>query len=177
MAMFSDPKKNIDQCGIQPGMNIADFGSGSGYYALEASKALMGTGHVYAIDVQKDLLARLKNLAIRQHVFNIEVVWGNIEKPEGTRLKSGSIDLVLVCNLLFQIEDKKTLVDEIKRILVPGGRVLVIDWSDSFGGIGPHKNNVITEDQALALFERAGFAKDRPVQAGSHHYGMIVKKL
>ena len=64
--MFSDPVKNIEQCGIQTGMDIADFGAGSGHYTIAGSRALMATGRVYAIDVQKDLLAKLKNEATRQ---------------------------------------------------------------------------------------------------------------
>ena len=107
--MFSDPVKNIEQCGIQAGMDIADFGVGSGHYSIAASKILMSTGRVYAIDVQKDLLAKLKNQATREGLYNIEVIWGNIEKINGTGLREFSIDLVLLCNILFQLENKENI--------------------------------------------------------------------
>ena len=111
--MFSDPIKNIEQCGIQAGMEIADFGSGSGHYSLAAAKALMSTGRVYAIDVNKDLLTKLKNHASREGMYNVEVIWGDLEKPRGTKLRDMSVDLVFLSNILFQLEDKEGHVGQV----------------------------------------------------------------
>jgi len=49
--MFSDPKKNIEQMQLEHGMKIADLGSGSGFYSLEAARVVGDGGKVYAIDV------------------------------------------------------------------------------------------------------------------------------
>ena len=175
--MFSDPAKIVEQCGVQPGMDIADFGSGSGHYALSASKALMATGRVYAIDIQKDLLTKLKNVASKQGLYNVEVIWGDIDKLGGTKLRDASVDMVFLGNILFQLENRGVAIQEVKRVLKPGGRVAVVDWEGSFGGIGPHPNQVVTKEEALSLFEKEGFHKDRELSAGSHHYGIIMKKL
>jgi len=177
MALFCDPKKILDQCGIQVGQVIADFGSGSGVYCIEASKALMSTGKVYAIDVQKDVLVRLQNDARSQNLSNTDIVCGDVEKVGGTKIREASVDLVFMCTILFQLEDKKSALLEAKRILVPGGRVLVVDWTDSFGGIGPHKNDVVSKEKVCDLFEKAGFSQEREISAGSHHYGFIFKKM
>lgn len=175
--MFSDPKKNVEQCGIQAGMVIADFGSGSGFYSIEAAKALGGTGRVYAIDVQKDLLVRLHTHAHAEHIHNIDVIWGDIEHVGGTKIADGKIDLVFMCNILFQVQDKKSCVTEAKRLLVPGGRIVVVDWAESFGGIGPHTDQIVSKESALSLFESLGFSKEREISGGAHHYGIIFKKL
>ena len=175
--MFSDPEKNIEQCGIQAGMSIADLGSGSGFYTIAAAKALISTGRVYSIDAQKDLLAKLKNSAARDGLYNIEVIWGDIEKLNGTKLSDASVDMALLCNVLFQVEDKKTLIQEIKRILKPAGKVLVVDWEDSFGGIGPKPNDIVKKEWIVENFQKFGFHLDREISAGSHHYGLIYKKL
>ncbi len=175
--MFSDPAKNIDQSGIQSGMEIADFGSGSGHYTIAAAKALAASGRVYSIDIQQDLLAKLKNNASREGLYNVEVIWGDIDRPKGTKLRDASIDLVLLCNILFQLADKDAAIAEVKRVLKPAGRVLLVDWSDSFGGIGPKPEAVIPKMKAQAMFENAGFHLDREITAGSHHYGLIYKKL
>jgi len=175
--MFSDPQKNIEQCGIQAGMDIADLGSGSGFYTIAAAKALMSTGRVYSVDTQKDLLTKLKNHVTREGLYNVEVVWGNIESLGGTHLLEGSISLAMVCNVLFQLENKSEAIQEIKRILVPSGRLLVVDWTDSFGGIGPSKEMIFTKESAQSTFEKNGFSLEKEISAGSHHYGMIFKKL
>ncbi|MBI4155772.1 MAG: class I SAM-dependent methyltransferase [Candidatus Zambryskibacteria bacterium] len=175
--MFSDPEKVIEQCGIQAGMTIADLGAGSGRYSMAAAKALASTGKVYAIDVQKDLLSKLKNLAVREGLYNIEVIWGDIDKVNGTKLREASIDLALLCNILFQIESKENIVKEIKRILKPHGRVLVVDWTDSFGGLGPKPEAVVKKETTKEMFQKTGFHLDREIFAGAYHYGMIMKKL
>ena len=171
---FSDPTKNIEQCGVQAGMDIADLGAGSGFYTIAAAKALMSTGRVYAIDAQKDLLSKLKNEATRQGLYNVEVIWGDLDKVNGTKLRDACVDLGLVCNVLFQLENRKGLVSEVKRILKPTGRVLVVDWSDS-GDLGPEKT--VSKESVVKMFEKEGFHLDREIKAGSHHYGLIFKKL
>jgi ubiquinone/menaquinone biosynthesis C-methylase UbiE len=175
--MFSDPEKNIEQCGIQAGQEIADIGSGSGFYTIGAAKALISTGRVYAIDVQKDLLTKVKNNAVREGLYNVEVIWGDIDKVGGTKLRDASIDLAFLCNVLFQLENKANIVKEIKRILKPAGRVLIVDWTDSFGGIGPKPDVVVKKDKVMDMFEKEGFHLDREISAGAHHYGLIYKKL
>lgn len=175
--MFSDPKKNIEQIGIKQGAIVADIGSGSGFYTIETAKTLLSTGKVYSIDVNKDMLLRTKNLADKENLSNVEIVWGDAEKIGGTNLKDSMVDICLLCNILFQVEDKKNLLSEVKRILVSGGKLVLIDWSDSFAGLGPKKESVIKEEDALKLLEQNGFAKERNIKAGSHHYGMIFKKI
>jgi ubiquinone/menaquinone biosynthesis C-methylase UbiE len=175
--MFSDPIKIVDQCGISPGMEIADLGAGSGHYTLAVAKALASTGMVYAIDVQQDLLSKLKNTAAREGLYNVEIIWGDVDALNGTKLREMSVDLVFLCNLLFHLENKKEVVKEIKRILKPAGRVLVVDWADSFGGIGPKPNTVVTKEKAKQFFDEAGFHLDKEVNTGPHHYGLMYKKL
>ncbi len=175
--MFSDPIKNIEQAGILPGMEVADFGAGSGTYVLAVAKALMATGRVYAIDVQQELLSKIKNNAVREGIYNIEVIWGDIEKQGGTKLRDNSIDFAILSNILFQVENKNAVISEVKRVLKQGGGVLVVDWSDSFGNMGPKVDHVVTKSDAMSMFEKAGFHLDKEIQAGSHHYGLIYKKL
>ena len=175
--MFSDPVKNIEQCNIQVGQEVADLGSGTGAYAIATSRALMATGKVYAVDAQKDLLTKLKNEASKQGLYNIEVVWGDIEKVNGTKLRDYSVDWVLLCNVLFQLEDKQNIVKETQRILKPAGKVLVVDWADSFGGIGPQPKMVVKKTAVMNMFEKVGFHLEKEIKAGSHHYGLIYKKL
>jgi len=175
--MFSDPEKNIEQFDLGKGSYVADFGSGPGAYSFSAAEAVGSGGKVYAIDVQKDLLEKLKNEAKNvRHLNNIDIIWADLEHVGGTRLRENSIDAVMAVNLFFQLEQKDNTCLEIKRILKPGGRILFIDWSSSFGGIGPQPQDVFTEDHARKLFEKHGFKEDRTINAGAQHYGIIFRK-
>jgi len=175
--MFSDPQKNIEQAQIPLGATVADLGSGSGHYARALSKAVGENGKVYAVDIQKDLLTKLKNEATQEKMNNIEVVWGNVENEKGTKLKDESLDAVLISNLLFQIEDRDTLAKETQRIVKKRGVVIVIDWSDSFGGLGPEQSKVVDKTTAGSYFSSHGFLFEREIDTGKHHYGIIMRKV
>lgn len=174
--MFSDPENNIKQFALAPGMMVADFGSGSGFYSMAAARAVMPNGRVFAVDIQKDLLEKLKNGARQNHISNIEIIWGDLERLGGTKLRESSIDAVMICNLFFQMDNKDGLCLEAKRILRPNGRVLVVDWAGSFGGVGPLDKDVVSKMQMTNLFQDHGFVLDREISAGAEHYGLIFRK-
>ena len=176
--MFSDPEKNIEQFDLGKGSHVADFGAGSGFYSFAAAKAVGGAGKVYAVDVQKSLLEKLKNEARNvKHFKNIEIIWADLDHVGGTKLRENSMDAIIAANVFFQLEQKDNACTEIKRILKPGGRVLFVDWVSSFGGIGPQPQSVVPESEAKKLFEKHGFTEDRFIDAGAHHYGIIFRKV
>ncbi len=173
---FADPTHNLEQFGLTPGMHVADLGSGSGFYTIAAAKLLKDGGKVYSLEVQKELLTKIKSEAERNHLNNIEIIWANIEKLGGTKLRERSMDAAIISNVLFQIEDKRTFILEVKRILKPEGRVLFIDWSESYGGMGPSATHVVSKSNAEALFKAEGFSFERELSVGAHHYGIILKR-
>lgn len=172
--MFSDPEQNIAQIALSEGDHVADLGAGSGHYSMAAAKVVGGAGKVFVIDIKKDLLDVVRMNAEKSGIKNIEIIWGDIEEVNGTRLRDQSVDAVIVSNVLFQVKDKAGLVTETKRILKPGGKVLVVDWSESFNNLGPHTSQVFSEDEAKNLFTQAGFSIHKEITAGDHHYGFMV---
>lgn len=175
--MFTHPSRNLEQFGLSQGHIVADLGAGSGFYSIEAARMVAPTGRVYAIDIQKDLLTRLQKEARKNNIGNIEILVGDLEKLGGTKLRDISIDRLILSNILFMVEHKKDLVCEIKRVLKPGGRVLLIDWSASYGNMGPHYDSVVYKDDAAKLFISAGFQMDGEIEAGDYHYGIIFRKV
>ena len=154
-------------------MKVIDFGAGSGFYTLEAAKRVGRNGRVFAVDVQKDLLERIRSTGKSQGLNNIEVIWGNIEKIGGTKIRDGLVDRVIVSNVLFQVEKPDELALEVKRILKSGGKVLVIDWSD-VSSLGP--KTPFSSAKAQILFEKSGFKLDQSFGAGEHHYGLVFSR-
>ncbi len=174
--MFSAPEKNIEQLGLLENQIVVDFGAGAGAYTIAAAKALKETGKVYAVDVQKDLLTRLENTCREQHVNNVSFIWGNIEVPGGSKLRDQSADVVIISNVLFQAPNKQGIIEEAKRLLRHGGKLLVIDWTASFNGMGPTPEQVFPELEAHKLIESLGFSFDHPLSAGNFHYGLLFLK-
>lgn len=172
---FSDPEYNIAQLMIPEGARVADLGTGSGAYAIAAARIVGPTGEVLAIEVQKELLSRLKSAAKTEGLHNLEVIWGDLERLGGTKIRDFSIDVALVSNVLFQIEDRRGFITELKRIMKQNGKVLVVEWSDSYSGLGPRPEEIIPRSDVQTLLEKHHFVLEREIDAGDHHYGLIFR--
>jgi ubiquinone/menaquinone biosynthesis C-methylase UbiE len=163
--MFSDPQKIIDSLPIAVGSSVADLGAGVGAWSIPLAKKVGSSGKVYACEVQQDMLVRIENEAKQHGVTNIQTVWSNVE------------NWVIAANVLFQVEDRTRFIKEITRILKPGGRVLLVDWKESFGNLGPHEKDVIHEQEAVVLFEGGELRKiPLEIDGGSHHYAIVFRK-
>jgi len=154
---------------------VADFGSGSGHYTLLLAEIVGNSGRVFAFDIQKELLSRIKKSAFELNFENVHCVWADLDEPNSTSLKEDSLDRIFITNILFQVEDRKALIREAKRILKPGGKVLVVDWSESFAGLGPKEADVLKMKVAEQIFTEEGFSVEKGIEAGEHHYGFVCK--
>lgn len=172
--MFTDPVKNLKAFGLREGEIVADLGAGTGFYSILAGQ-MVPHGKVYAIDISKDFLEVIKNKVKDAHLKNVEIIWGNIEKKGGTGLSDSVVDAVIVSNVFFQIEDKATLIEEIKRILKKHGKVLFIDWSPGKESVLKIKG-AVPKDETVRMFEKSGFVLNREINTEMHHYGMIFNK-
>ena len=174
---FLVPDEIIKSLTLENGMIVADIGAGSGAFAIPLARNVGDGGKVYAIDINKEVLVKIKKDAKEANLSNVEIIWANAEVKDGTKLSDNSVDFVLVSNLLFQAEDKKGLVEEISRILKPKGMIAVIEWKGSFGGIGPKESAVVSESEAQKLFSDSLFAEYNKFNAGDYHYGVVFVKI
>lgn len=173
---FSNPQTILQNLTIGPGSVVVDLGSGSGHYSMAASRLVGTEGRVYAVDIQKDLLERLQHTAEGEGHHNIEIVWGDIDQYGGSKLREGTADVVLLCNVLFQSENKPNAIGEAVRVLKPNGRLVMIDWTDSHFGMGPDQSMIVSMDEARELCTKYPLTEDRTFEAGPHHWGLVMRK-
>ena len=168
---FLNPQEVLNELKIEGEMIAADFGSGSGGWAIPLAKILK-FGKVYAIDILEEPLSALKSKAEIQRVYNIETISSNVEK--GIKLPDLSCDLVLLTNLLFQIEDKKRVLTEAKRVLKKGGKILVVDWLPE-ALQGPREGRV-SPDEVKKIAKNLNLKLEKEFRTGIYHYGLIFIK-
>jgi ubiquinone/menaquinone biosynthesis C-methylase UbiE len=169
---FVVPENVVTHFHLHEGDRVGDFGAGSGFFEKILSRIVGKTGKVYAFEIQKQLVERLADMARIERLDNVEVLWCDIEFPDGCKLKEGVLDAAVLSNTLFQFEDKGVALDEIRRLLRRGGKLLLLDWSESFGGMGPQMKDVVSETDARTLVEQHGFTFIQSFPAGAHHYGL-----
>lgn len=173
--MFSTPSICLSQFNIEPGMIIADLGAGTGAYTLEIASRIGASGKVFAVEIQKGLVDKLVNECKEKKLTQVSVLWDDMDDINGIGLKDESVDRIVIANTLFQLDDIQKFATEVKRILKPKGSALVIDWSESFGGIGPAPQYVISQSRAQDIFEKVGLFTVKSINAGEHHYGFVVQ--
>ena len=169
---FLNPEEVLREFGIYGTQDVGDLGAGSGHFSLAAARRLEG-GRLFAVDIEKDMLKRLVSEANERGLDNVHSIWGDISAHRGVPLAEATLDRAILSNVLFQAHDRDAVVAEVKRLLKPGGKALVIDWQED-SAFGPHRHHKVREEAALSLFVRHGFTKERSVDAGDHHYGIIL---
>lgn len=153
---------------------VADLGAGTGFYSV-ATGQIANKGKVYAVEISKDFLHTIIGKVKDAHLNNVDCLWGDVEKIGGTKIGDNVIDKVIASNVFSQLENKENFIGEVKRILKINGEVLFIDW-DASSPI-PHKGILVSKEKVKEMFETKGFKVDREIDAGNHHYGMILVKV
>ena len=160
-------------------MVVADLGAGTGAYCFALADLIkrenIQGATIYAVDLQKAMLERLRADIAHRGYVGIETLWADIEVPGGVKLADRICDAVIISNVLFQSENKEGLANEANRILKQGGQMLVLDWTGSFGNMGPHPSQVVTFAMAKELFTKLGLIIISEFEAGSHHWGLMLK--
>jgi len=170
MNEFLNPKVVLEKLDLKENFIAADFGCGSGGWAIPLAKILT-KGKVFAIDVLEEPLSALKSKLRGEGINNIELKRANVEN--GVPILSNSCDLVLMTNLLFEVENIENVLKEGKRILKTGGKILVVDWKTE-ASFGPEKKVNIENVKRLA--EKIGLKIKEEFEAGDYHWGLILEK-
>lgn len=169
----------LEGLGVGENTKVADLGCGGvGYFVFAASKLVGDKGLVYAVDILKPNLESIKSRAKQDGIYNIRLIWSNLEVYGGTDIPAGSIDIALLINVLFQTRKHKEVLREAYRIIKPGGGILaIIDWKSRAMPFGPPSGNRLDKSKIEQLAVLSGFVLRDEFEAGKYHYGLKFVKL
>jgi len=150
---WQQPQRVIEALEIEPGMQVADVGAGGGYFTFKLADAVGAEGKVFAVDVDDDMIAYLREYAAEQGYENVSVVRGEFADP---LLQDGTIDLVFTSNTYHHIEDPVAYFAVVRDDLRPGGRVAILDLNE-----GPFfaRDHFTDPDQIAREMEAAGYQR------------------
>lgn len=174
--MLAHPGNVINTLPVHEGDTIIDCGSGTGAYALLLAEKVGRHGHVHAYDIQPGLTATLARDAYEHELHQITALTVDLEHS-AIPLHTGSADGAVIAHVLFQVADKKRFIAEVARVLKPGAWCAVIEWRDSFQGIGPQPDYIVPEEQVHMLCDEAGLLFVRSLAVGTFEYGVLFQKI
>jgi len=177
----------IEQCGVRKGSVVLDLAGGTGDLTARLVKQVGAEGMVYLSDINSSMLESGRGrLADRGIAGNVEIVQAN---AECLPFEDNSFDCVIIAFGLRNVTDKDAALRSMYRVLKPGGRGLVLEFSrptlpglsrlyDSYSfNILPMLGRVVANDEASyrylaesirkhpdqeslkAMMERAGFER------------------
>lgn len=112
------PRENIlKEVGIKPGFSVLDYGCGPGSYTIVASNLVGSTGKVYALDIHPLAIQKVKTQASKRGLTNIQV----IQSDCATGLDNESMNVVLLYDILHGLNQPEKILEELYRVLKPGG--------------------------------------------------------
>jgi SAM-dependent methyltransferase len=154
---WQKPQQVVDALAIAPGSRIADLGAGGGYFTFRLADATGPGGMVYAIDVDPDMIAYLRDRAATDGYRNVDVIEAAADDP---RLPAAGVDLLFTCNTYHHLADRTAYFARLKPSLRPGGRVAILDHDGSgfFGWLFGHSTK---PDDIRAEMEAAGYRLER----------------
>ncbi|MDP3764684.1 MAG: methyltransferase domain-containing protein [bacterium] len=173
---FLNPDTIISSLNIKTGYNVADFGSGSGYFALLIAAIVGDTGSVTAIDVLQGKLDTLKSAAQSRGLFNINYVRGDLEVWGSSKLNDSSQDVALLTNILFQSQKKLEIIKEAHRVLKIGGELVVIDWEPTSLFGTKEAGYKFSKAECQQIVAGLGFNLDKEIITTNDHWGLLFKK-
>ena len=116
----------VEFAGARPGHRVLDVAAGIGEPALTAARAVGAGGSVLATDISPAILRFAASEARRAGRSNITT---KAMDGENLELDDASFDVVLSRVGLIYFPDQRRALTEMKRVLVPGGRVAAIVYS------------------------------------------------
>lgn len=167
------PEETLVKAGIKPGDIILDIGCGMGYFAVPASRMVGPKGAVYALDISGVMLAELRSKTASTGIFNIHTVqssYGKLNIPEA------DYTLALLVNVLHEVDDKKTFLEQVAAALKPGAKLSVIEWRKMETPEGPPLKERLSEDEMQVLLKKAGFTEPEAILLTPAHLLYTCKK-
>ena len=120
LPLLKNPYRLLDTAGLKKGQNVVEVGCGPGFFTIPAAKIVGGGGHVYAVDINPRMVARVKEKIAKQAIKNVTALCVN---ASNTDLTGKSIDLVFLFGLPYVVGGLEKVIYELHRVLKPEGNL------------------------------------------------------
>lgn len=150
---YQRPHEVMDALAVKEGEVIADIGAGSGYFTMRLARHVGPAGRVYAVDVSPDMVRHLHRRVRDAGLLNVEPILSLPDDP----LLPQPVDRFLVVDVWHHVENQAGYLSLMKKLLKPGGQVVMIDFHKRDLPVGPPAGMKIAREDLLKQMQGAGF--------------------
>ena len=159
------------ELGLKAGITFLDVACGRGAYSLKASQIVGSAGTVYAIDLWQEGIEQLKASALEENANNIKAFVSDAGRH--IPVDDQVVDVCLMATVLHDfVEDhiSKEVLQEVVRVLRPGGLLAIVEFKKIHGPPGPPVHIRLSPEQVGEMLRPHGFTEDRLVDIGPYNY-------
>jgi len=164
------PRQFLLEAGLLRGHVFVDIGCGPGFFTLPATRIVGAKGVAYAVDTEPLMLVELKK---RNPPANVKCI---LSKESSVPLPDNISDFLLLAHVLHEAENMPAFVLELKRLLKPGAKLLIIDWKKKREEEGPPMEDRLTIKEVKGLLKEAGFIRIKSSSLNPSHYEVSAIK-
>lgn len=124
-AAEEQPDKALDALNLKKGMVVADIGAGTGYMTLRMARRVGPEGKVYAVDVQTEMIRRLRVNALKAGMENVETILGSDGDP---KLPAGKLDLALMVDVYHELQQPQSMLRALRAALKDDGQLVLLEY-------------------------------------------------
>ncbi|HEX2910189.1 MAG TPA: methyltransferase domain-containing protein [Chloroflexia bacterium] len=115
----------LELADLHPGLRVLDVATGPGLVARAVARALGSTGEVVGVDIAEETLIVARQRAADAGLTHLSF---QVEDAEALSLPDNSFDRVICSQALMHFPDAEKALQEMYRVLKPGGRIVVCVW-------------------------------------------------
>lgn len=167
-----DPDRILALLPLSAGQTVADIGCGPGYFTLPLARKV-GAGRVYALDVQEEMLARVRHKLAQEKITNVVVALSSdAELP----VPDASLDGAFMAFVLHEADDRSGFLKSVHRALKPGGWLAVLEWQRREMPEGPPLHERLSPRQVRLALGKAGLAYAEGHEMNDKQYLILARK-
>ncbi len=156
---FQNPEKLLALMKSPDGKGFLDFGVGTGYFAFPVYERFQGKGPFFGADIQPEMLSLLKERSLGR--FGKEVLKGVLADSFPLPIEAESLGLIWMINVYHEVAERRQTLEELKRLLSPGGSLFIVDWKREETPSGPPMEERVAEVDLYDDLLSAGFDRIR----------------
>jgi ubiquinone/menaquinone biosynthesis C-methylase UbiE len=151
---YQKPQEVLTALNLRPGEVIADIGAGSGYFTFRIARHVGPKGKVYAVDVSPDMILHLNRRIRDLKTTNVVSV---LADPDDPLLPNQSVNRFFICDVWHHVANPSKYLGMMKKMLKPGGEVIMIDFHKKELPFGPPMQMKIAREDLIKQMEISGF--------------------
>ncbi|KAA5546338.1 class I SAM-dependent methyltransferase [Roseiconus nitratireducens] len=145
---------SFQQLKLTDGMVVCDLGCGNGYWTLPMARKVGEDGRVYAVDIQREMLQKLRQRADRYNLKNIQPVLGTVDDP---KLPEDTLDLLLMVDVYHEFSHPQSMLWEIRRALKPTGVIALLEYREEDPTVPIKPLHKMSKRQIMKEYQANGF--------------------